>query len=132
MQNVFYIQNTYRKQLLKMVKLTEDGISFVRETDGDVQSSGSVLTNSILCCCSCFHGAPSPSLPLLPSLTACLSPHAHKRTFTRTQVSEMEFSHVSKSASNCYLGVRIPHSPADSHHHCFQNLTSLVILIIFF
>ena len=76
------------------------GTSFVRETDGDIQSLGSVLTNSILFCCSGFHGVASPSLQLLPSL-APVSLHTHKRTFTRTQVSEMGFSHVSKSAGNC-------------------------------
>lgn len=65
------------------------GIGFVRKTDGHAQSQGSVLTNSILCCCSCFHGAPSTSLPLLPLLAACLSLHAQKHTFTRTQVSEI-------------------------------------------
>lgn len=77
------------------------GIRFVRETDGQAQSLGSVLTNSILCCCSCFHGAPFPSLLLLPLLTACLSPHTHtqKHTFTHTQVSEIGFSYVSKSAA---------------------------------
>lgn len=88
-------QNTQR---LKMVNMSEDGNQ--REMGEDVQSLGSLLTNSILCCCSCFHGAPTPSLLLVPSRSVCLSPHAHKRTFTHTQVSEMGFSRVSKSTSN--------------------------------
>lgn len=101
-QNVFYNQNTCTKHTTpqngKHVRGWESAWSERRmET---CKALGSVLTNSILCCCSCFHGAPAPSLLLVPSRSVCLSPHTHKRSFTHTQVFEMGFSHVSKSASN--------------------------------
>lgn len=102
MEIVFYIQSTCRQYTTTLnVRNVRGGKSAVSERWMEkVQSSGSVLTNSILCCCSCFHGALSPSLLLSPSLSLplhCLSlsltrtrthAHAHTSVWKRIQLCE--------------------------------------------
>ena len=95
----FYIQSVCSRYMttLNVKKCASRGKSAVSERQMEkVQSLGSVLTNSILCFCSCFHGALSvflclsvPSLSLSRSLSLSLPlSHAHASVWKRIQLCE--------------------------------------------
>lgn len=89
MEILFYIQSVCSQYTTTLnVKNVWGGKSAVSERWMEkVQSLGSVLTNSILCCCSCFHGALSPSLLFSLSLSHSHT-HAHTSVWKRIQLCE--------------------------------------------
>lgn len=145
MEIVFNIQSTCRQYTTTLnVRNVRGGKSAVSERWMEkVQSSGSVLTNSILCCCSCFHGALSPSLLLSHSLSLplhCLSlsltrthAHAHTSVWKRIQLCESicnqpqlrERGPLILSRQTFHLSSISPES-RPSHHFSFFNLITII------